>query len=103
MSYVEFYRTTGTGQEHAGRITLTNGVMSFEGIAPNLSQELQERGVRFWVNGISTILTPKDGIAFLKALPTVYSGDYLRAAFLNKSNLAIFLSTYAPPARLDLL
>lgn len=74
--WVAFLRTTPTGQVEAGRVVLRDGVVVFEDVDPRLVEEL--------ANGIRVgrrVYTPKDGNAFLRALPVQYTGSYLRAKY----------------------
>ena len=56
-----------------GTWTLANGVAACD--SPFLQEQAEQDGL---ATG-GPILYPKDGVAFIKALPIAYSGSYLRA------------------------
>ena len=85
MPSVEFYATEWEGPKLVGRITFNNGRDMIFDLPKGISDELQNEGVELLpqTQRDQVILFPKDGIAFLKAIPVAYSGAYLRARYID--------------------
>lgn len=74
MQSVTFYKTTRTGQVPCGRAVLRGGTVEVE-----VPEHLQTTVERIYLAG--RFLTPADGVDYLKALPTAFSGSVFRAGF----------------------
>ena len=81
MPYAEFLQTTDEGeQEVIGRAVLAAGTMTLS--VPDELANTLSAGVRVNRNGVWKTITPDKGEAFLKALPEVFNGAYLRARYV---------------------
>ena len=74
MPSVTFYETTRTGQKPIG-----TAVLKGTKVVVQVPEHLRTTVARIYIGG--RFYTPEDGVAYLKALPTAFSGSFFRAGF----------------------